>query len=406
VSFQADLTAGVAIYLREARSRQSGPPGAASACASLPTNGAPGCSLTRWLSPPDHVAGGHLTRVSPPPESEAPLPCQRRQRSCSNALLVAVLPARGLRFDGMPEGDLIKTFLPNAEGSERRRAPDVRRRSNASQPTAQRLRSLPRARGELDLVALRDPLITFEDLLLPETTRQLFAEVHLEHRREDFLVAHGVAPRRTFLFIGPPGCGKSATAEAVADELGRRFAVVNLSTVVSSFLGDTAKNLSAIFEAAAAEPWVILFDEFDAIGKERADRTDHGELKRVVTAFLQQLDGFVGPSILIAATNHPGLLDLAVWRRFDEVLEFPPPSVHEARALLRLKLRTIQREKGFDVELVARACKGLSHGDITHAVDSAYRSHLLTRPDAPLELAELLRAVERAQQARAVGFGA
>jgi SpoVK/Ycf46/Vps4 family AAA+-type ATPase len=235
--------------------------------------------------------------------------------------------------------------------------------------------------------------------------RQLFAEVHLEHRRADFLIAHGVGPRRTFLFTGPPGCGKSATAEALADELGRRFAVVNLATVVSSYLGDTAKNLSSIFEAASAEPWVILFDEFDAIGKERADRTDHGELKRVVTAFLQQLDSFVGPSVLVAATNHPTLLDLAVWRRFDEVLEFAPPSVHDARALLRLKLRSIAREKGFDVELVARACKGLSHADIARAVMAGYRSHLLTDPNGPLTLAELLRAVERAQQSHAVGAG-
>jgi SpoVK/Ycf46/Vps4 family AAA+-type ATPase len=163
--------------------------------------------------------------------------------------------------------------------------------------------------------------------------------------------------------------------------------------------------LSAIFETASAEPWVVLFDEFDAIGKERADRTDHGELKRVVTAFLQQLDGFAGPSVLVAATNHPTLLDLAVWRRFDEVLEFAPPSVHDARALLRLKLRSIPREKGFDVELVARACKGLSHADITRSVTAAYRSHLLTAPEAPLVLAELLRAVERAQQARAIGAG-
>lgn len=305
----------------------------------------------------------------------------------------------------MPEGDLIKTFLPQAESPGPPRGPVVRRRRGAPDAAGQRLRALPRARGELDLLGVRDPEITFEDLLLPEATRRLFAEVHLEHRREDFLIAHGVAPRRTFLFTGPPGCGKSATAEALADELGRRFAVVNLATLVSSFLGDTAKNLSAIFEAASAEPWVVLFDEFDAIGKERADRTDHGELKRVVTAFLQQLDGFVGPSVLVAATNHPTLLDLAVWRRFDEVLEFVPPSVHDARALLRLRLRSIRREQGFDVELVARACKGLSHADITRAVMTAYRSHLLSDPDAPLALAELLRAVERAQQARAISAG-
>src|SRR4051794_36837216 len=130
----------------------------------------------------------------------------------------------------MSEGDLIKTFLPQAAAPEPSRGPAVRRRRATSPPSGQRLRALPRARGALDLVGLRDPEISFEDLLLHEATRRLFAEVHLEHRREDFLVAHGVAPRRTFLFTGPPGCGKSATAEALADELGRRFAVVNLAT--------------------------------------------------------------------------------------------------------------------------------------------------------------------------------
>jgi SpoVK/Ycf46/Vps4 family AAA+-type ATPase len=219
------------------------------------------------------------------------------------------------------------------------------------------------------------------------------------------LISHGVPPRRTFLFTGPPGCGKSATAEALADELGRQFAVVNLSTLVSSFLGDTAKNLSAILEAASVEPWVILFDEFDAIGKERADRTDHGELKRVVTAFLQQLDGFSGPSVLVAATNHPGLLDSAVWRRFDEVIEFAPPSIHDIRALLRLKLRSIKRERGLDIELVASACKDLTHAEVEAVVISAYRSHLLRYGTEPLTLAELLRAAERAQARRIVASG-
>lgn len=133
----------------------------------------------------------------------------------------------------------------------------------------------------------REPQIGFADLLLPKETRRLFGEVHLEIRREDFLVLHGIAPRRTLLFVGPPGTGKTATAEAVADELGRPLAIVNLSAVVSSLLGDTARNLAAIFAAATRETSVVVFDEFDAIGKERADGADHGELRRVVTAFLQ-----------------------------------------------------------------------------------------------------------------------
>jgi SpoVK/Ycf46/Vps4 family AAA+-type ATPase len=278
------------------------------------------------------------------------------------------------------------------------------RRRRASAQSA-RLRSLPRARGELDLLHLRDPFLSLEDLQLPKEREELLAELQLELRKEDFLVRNGVAPRRTLLFTGPPGCGKSATAEALASELGREFAIVNLSTVVSSFLGDTAKNLSSIFEAAASEPWVVLFDEFDAIGKERAERTDHGELKRVVTAFLQQLDNFCGPSILVAATNHPALVDLAVWRRFSIVLEFEPPSVHELRALVRLKLRSIKRETGFNFEAAASACKGLTQADVTRVVEDAYRSHLLHSPRADFTLDEFVVAADAAQKRSQVADG-
>ena len=257
---------------------------------------------------------------------------------------------------------------------------------------------MPRARGELDLLIVRDAFIAFDDLLLPDDARKLFAEVHLELRREDYLVSHGVPPRRTFLFAGPPGTGKSATAEALADELGRQLATVNLSTVVSSLLGDTAKNLSSIFEAASREYWVLLLDEFDTIAKERAEQTDHGELKRVVTAFLQQLDNFRGPSVIVAATNHPDLLDLAVWRRFDEILEFNPPDVHEIRALLRLKLRSVPKEPNFNVERLASACKGLTQAGVSRVVLDAYRTNLLQSRHKPLTLDELLSAAERAQR--------
>lgn len=283
-----------------------------------------------------------------------------------------------------------------ASDPQRSDARVMRRRPSAQ--SAGRLRSLPRARGEFDLLQVRDPFVGFDDLLLPEAHRQALEEVKLELQRESYLVRNGVAPRRTLLFTGPPGCGKSVTAEALARELDREFAVVNLSTVVSSFLGDTAKNLSSIFEAASVEPWVVLFDEFDAIGKERAERTDHGELKRVVTAFLQQLDNFNGPSVLVAATNHPDLVDLAVWRRFQIVLQFDPPSVHDLRELLRLKLRPLKRESNFNVEAAASACKGLTQADVSQVVEDALRQHLLSGSKKPLSLDELIAAADAAQK--------
>jgi SpoVK/Ycf46/Vps4 family AAA+-type ATPase len=302
----------------------------------------------------------------------------------------------------MAEGDLIQTVLGDQEPYRRPR----RKPKEPSVAVPGRLRALPQARGELDLVDVRDPFVTFADLLLSDESRRLFAEVHLELRQEDLLVRHGVPARRTFLFTGLPGTGKSVTAEALADELGRQLATVNLSTLVSSFLGDTSKNISTIFDAASRERWVVLFDEFDAIGKERAEQTDHGELKRVVTAFLQQLDNFRGPSILVAATNHPKLLDLAVWRRFDEVLEFRPPDVHEIRSLLRLKLRSIPKESNFSIQRLASACQGLTQADVSRVIVDAYRRHLLYRPDDRLSLDEMLSAAKDAQRRTLVAEGA
>src|SRR5262249_22278099 len=155
---------------------------------------------------------------------------------------------------------------------------------------------------------------------------------------------------------------------------------------------DTARNLAAIFDAAASEPLVLLFDEFDAIAKERAEQTDHGELKRVVTAFLQLLERFRGPSVLVAATNHPDLLDLAVLRRFDVVLEFALPSVHDVRKLLRLRLKPLPRERKLDIEAVARACRGFSQAEVTQVVRDAHRRHVLYQRRSALSGEELLGA--------------
>lgn len=274
-------------------------------------------------------------------------------------------------------------------------SPAARRRASTARST-HRLRALPPDQSASDLISVREARIGFSDLLLPETTRRLFGEVHLEIRKEDFLVHHGVSPRRRFLLVGPPGTGKSATAEALAEELGRPLATVQLSSLVSSLLGDTARNLATIFAIASRESLVVLFDEFDAIGKERSEGSDHGELRRVVTTFLQQIDDFVGPSILVATTNHPALLDVAAWRRFDEVIAYQVPGVHDIRGLLRLKLRSIRRERGLDIDAIASACRGLTQADVTGIVTSAYRRHLLYQPDDPLTTKELLDAADLA----------
>lgn len=293
----------------------------------------------------------------------------------------------------MAKGELLNQYNPDAE-----KAPRRRERPTGPGRRVSPLRALPADRDRLDLLEVRDPFRSFDELLLEDEVKSLFAEVHLEHARTDFLTQHALAPRRRFLLVGPPGTGKTATAEALADELGWQLATVNLPSLVSSFLGDTAKNLAAVFETAASAQLVVLFDEFDAVAKTRSDSSEHGELHRVVTSFLQLVDRFSGPSVLIAASNHPELLDSAVWRRFDEVIEFSLPGVHDIRSLVRLYLKSIPRERGFNVDAVARACGGFSHAEVVRVLDNARRHQLLHgRPGEALRQDVVERAAVEAK---------
>jgi AAA+ superfamily predicted ATPase len=147
---------------------------------------------------------------------------------------------------------------------------------------------------------------------------------------------------------------------------------------MSSYLGETAANLRQVFDFISAMPLVVLFDEFDALAKERADSSDHGELKRVVNAFLQMLDGYRGKGLLIAATNHEGMLDTAIWRRFEEILLFDPPNLEQTRRLLAIKLRGVRRQFEVEDHAVVSLFKGLSHADIERVLRRAVKDMVLT----------------------------
>lgn len=189
----------------------------------------------------------------------------------------------------------------------------------------------------------------------------------------DVLDTLNVPRRNRVLLYGPPGCGKTSIAEALASELGRILVTVRVESVISSFLGETASNLRRLFEFAASGPYVVLFDEFDSLAKDRDDPSDHGELRRIVNAVLQLIDRYQGPSLIVAATNHGQVLDNAMWRRFDEVLEVAPPTPAQVKALLSalLKERTQRR---LDLTGTATKLSGLPHAAVERAVYTAVRS--------------------------------
>lgn len=246
----------------------------------------------------------------------------------------------------------------------------------------------------VDLITIRQPTRELADLVVSTDIRGAIDQILLEHNRQDALQTYGLEPARKLLFYGPPGCGKTLAAEVVAMELNLPLAIVRLDAVISSYLGETAANLRKVFDFVATQPVVALFDEFDALAKERADGGEHGELRRVVNAVLQMIDEYRGKSLLIAATNHDGLLDSAIWRRFDETVKFSHPDVAQIRRLLQSKLRGVRRNfEPSDTEVVSQF-RRMSHADIERVLRRAIKDMVLQGREF-LELDHLARALGR-----------
>lgn len=214
----------------------------------------------------------------------------------------------------------------------------------------------------LSLIDIREPNRLLSDLLFTQNLERQINDIALQYRRRDVLRSYRLNPKQKILFAGPPGCGKTITAEALSTELGLPLLYTRFDSVVSSYLGETATNLRKIFDFASRGTWIVFFDEFDAVGKSREDATEHGELKRVVNTFLQLLDGFESDSIFVAATNHQQLLDKALWRRFDDVLFFELPTIDDIIKLIEIKLRNFPHQLVYSE--LAEQFQGWSHADV------------------------------------------
>lgn len=253
---------------------------------------------------------------------------------------------------------------------------EAKRRSSTLQSRAGQLVVLE-PRGDLaNLLSVQTPEIRLNDMALPETLAGRLRRVLLEQRQQTMLRAHGLTPRRKLLFIGPPGSGKTMTASALAGELHLPLFTIMLEGLITKFMGETAAKLRLVFEAIRQTPGVYLFDEFDALGAHRNQSNDVGEIRRVLNSFLQLLEKDSSQSLIVAATNHPEMLDRALFRRFDDVIEYALPDSKLAGEILARKLAPFQTE---DVEwsLVLPAVEGLSQAELVRASEEAAKRAVL-----------------------------
>ncbi len=235
-----------------------------------------------------------------------------------------------------------------------------------------------------DLVLDIVPRRRLETLQLDSGVRRAAEELIEEHRRVELLRSHGVEPRNRVLLGGPPGNGKTSLAEAIATETMLPFYVVRYEGIVSSFLGETASRLDHAFEFARTRRCVLFFDEFDTIAKERADTHETGEIKRVVSTLLLQIDRLPSHVIVVCATNHSELLDRAAWRRFQLRLQLEAPTRAAATHFLELMAKRLGGDLGYAPSTLAEKLRGASYAELEEFAVDVRRRLVLSLPDADL----------------------
>lgn len=221
--------------------------------------------------------------------------------------------------------------------------------------------------------------------LLSVELEQVLSQLIQERRQSERLALLGLHPARSAIFLGQPGVGKTLTARWLASQLDVPLYVLDLTTVMSSLLGKTGTNLRAALDFAKQMPCVLLLDEIDAIAKRRSDDSDIGELKRLVTVMLQEVDEWPATGLLLAATNHPELIDPALWRRFDLVIEFKLPDAPQIKEAVKRFLGPDLPGFGRWIDILAFAFNGESFSDIERAIQRFRRALALgTASDADL----------------------
>lgn len=236
-------------------------------------------------------------------------------------------------------------------------------------------------------VAVLTPRKALDTLFLEPEVRSAVEELLEEQSRLEILRAHGLEPRHRLLLTGPPGNGKTSLAEAIAESLMLPFIVVRYEEVIASFLGETAARLAQVFATARTRRCVLFFDEFDAVAKERGDEHETGEIKRLVTSLLLQVDELPSHVVIVAASNHPELLDRAVDRRFQVRLTLHPPGAKERAAWFEVVVSELGEPAGISAQAFAKRTAGASYSQLQDFAEDLYRRRVL---DPGIPLGELI----------------
>ncbi|WP_246261708.1 AAA family ATPase [Azoarcus taiwanensis] len=240
---------------------------------------------------------------------------------------------------------------------------------------------LARPRGEVaNLLHVSHPENRLADMVLDAGIHARLERILKEQRMFARIREHGLSPRRKLLLVGPPGTGKTMTASVLAGELGLPLFLVRLDALITKFMGETAAKLRQVFDAVTEVRGVYFFDEFDAIGSQRGLANDVGEIRRVLNSFLQMIEQDQSNSLIVAATNHPEILDYALFRRFDDVIEYHLPTADQAASLIRSRLGRFV-PKPFPMKKVTEKADGLSYAEIRRAVDEAIKEALMHDED-------------------------
>jgi SpoVK/Ycf46/Vps4 family AAA+-type ATPase len=254
---------------------------------------------------------------------------------------------------------------------------------------------LAQPKGELgELLTVQYPRQHLAQMVLSDDVEQKLNRVLKEQREHERLAAHGLSPRRKLLLVGPPGTGKTLTASVLASELHLPLFIARFDSLITKFMGESASKLRVVFDALKTTRGVYLFDEFDSLGLQRGSQHDVAEMRRTLNMFLQLIEQDTSDSLIVAATNHGASLDVALFRRFDDVIRYQAPDDAQIELLLRNSLALLA-PKSMDFQALAAHGRGLSHSDVVKACKDALKDAVLERRKQVNEASVIQHLAER-----------